>query len=112
MSRVIIKYLNPWKYRRLAEAERLAALRQRDGDQCRRCKRPLRFDLPAGHDLGVRIEAIRHGANGGTEALDNFCLTHGRCNALAGDDTREVAARARVKNEAALFAKARKKRAA
>ena len=41
--------LNPFFYKREAAARRVAQLRQRDGDQCRRCRRPLRFDLPAGH---------------------------------------------------------------
>ena len=55
----IIKFVNPWKFRR-EQAERLRALRLRDGDNCRRCKRPLRFDLPDGHDLRARIEAHLH----------------------------------------------------
>lgn len=112
MSRVIIKYLNPWKYRRLVEAERLAALRARDGDQCARCRRPMRFDLPAGHDSGAKVEPIMPPAKGEGEALDNLRLCHSRCNVSGIDHTDAVLARARIKNEAALFAKARKKRAA
>ena len=109
MQGPIARYLNPWGFRREQQA-RLLALRQRDGEECRRCRRPIRFDLPAGHDLGVRIEPIVPGkANG---ELDNFCLTHGRCNANAGDDTGEVLKRLRPKREAELFVKARKKRKA
>lgn len=104
---IIIKYVNPWKFRREQNAFRLAALRQRDGDNCKRCKRPLRFDLPDGHDAMPRIEQILSGEN---EALDNLCLTHVRCNAKHGCDTAEVKERARIKNEAALFANSKRKR--
>ena len=46
MASSFAEYLNPWKLRREKQRQRLAALRQRDGDNCRRCRRPLRFDLP------------------------------------------------------------------
>lgn len=108
MSRLVVKYLNPWKYRREQAAQQVAALRARDGDNCTRCRRPLRFDLPPGHDQGAAVEEVRPG----TGALDNLRLCHARCNASGKDHTGEVLARARVKNEAALFAKARKRRAA
>ena len=108
-SGTIIKFVNPWKYRR-AQAERIKALRMRDGDACRRCKRELRFDLPEGHDLRAKIEAILPKSAGGTDDLDNLCLTHGRCNAKHGCDTAEVKERARIKHEAALFESARRKR--
>lgn len=111
-SSVIARYVTPWKYRREQIALRLNALRQRDGDNCRRCKRPLRFDFPDGHDLGPRIEAILPPQNGGSDALDNLCLTHGRCNAKHGCDTAQVKDRARVKHEAELFAKSRSRRRA
>lgn len=111
-SGVIRRFVNPWKYRREQKALRVTALRYRDGDNCRRCKRPLRFDFPDGHDLGPRIEPILPVADGGTEALDNFCLTHGRCNAKHGCDTAEVKERARVKHEAELFARSRSRRRA
>lgn len=101
------RFLKPWKYRREREAERLAALRQRDGDCCARCRRPMRFDLPAGHEQSVVIEPVVPGAGDG---LDNFRLCHPRCNSPGLDHTREVAARVRLKNEADLFAKSRKRR--
>jgi len=109
-SGTIVKFVNPWKFRRDQNEQRVKALLQRDGDTCRRCKRPLRFDLPDGHDLGARIEAILPKSAGGTEELDNLCLTHGRCNAKSGCDTAEVKERARIKHEAALFEASRKKR--
>jgi 5-methylcytosine-specific restriction endonuclease McrA len=105
---IIAKYVTPWKYKRAQEAERLRALRLRDGDSCARCRRPMRFDLPGGHDQGARIEEIVPGTD---ECLDNLRLTHRRCNASGIDHTDEVTERMRRKNEAELFSK-KKKRAA
>lgn len=104
-----LKYLNPWKYRRQQAAERMAALRARDGDNCARCRRPMRFDLVEGHDQGAAIELVAADAG---EALHNFRLCHPRCNPSGVDHTAEVTMRVRRKNEAELFAKARAKRAA
>ena len=113
MSRsIIVKYVNPWKFRREQNEQRLRALRQRDGDNCSRCRRPVRFDLPDGHDLGPKIEELVTMKAVERENLDNLCLTHGRCNAKDGHDTAEVRERVRLKNEAALFVKARSRRSA
>jgi hypothetical protein len=109
MSRTIVaRYLNPWKYKREQEAQRrrVAALRQRDGDQCSRCRRPLRFDLTSGHDSGPKIEQTAAGA---ADALDNLCLTHRRCHADGANHTDEVQERVRRKNEAELFVKSRRR---
>ena len=107
MSQMILKIVNPWKFRREQEARRIAALRSRDGDDCRRCRRPLRFDLPPGHDQGATIEEILAGTGGGSEALDHLCLTHRRCNSAGADHTVEVTERMRRKNEAELLSRSR-----
>jgi hypothetical protein len=110
MSRTIIaRYVNPWKFRREQERARLNALRQRDGDDCRRCRRPLRFDLPKGHDMGPRVEQVLPGPAEEPEALDNLCLCHGRCNTEPADYTAEVNERIRRRNEAALLSRSRKR---
>jgi hypothetical protein len=108
----ILRYLNPWKFRRQQREQRLAALRSRDGDNCTRCRRPIRFELPPGHDLGARLEQVLPASAGGSDAIDNFCLTHGRCNVAGQDHTEEVMKRLRPQREAELFVKARKKRKA
>lgn len=108
----IVRYVNPWKFRRDQNEARVKELRHRDGDNCRRCKRPLRFDLPDGHDLGAKVEQILCTSAGGEEGIDNLVLCHVRCNAKHGCDTAEVRERARLKNEAALFAQSRKRRRA
>jgi hypothetical protein len=106
MSSSIARFVNPWKFRREQQAERLRALRQRDGEACRRCRRLMRFDLPDGHDLSPKLEPVAEGV----ETLDNFCLTHHRCTAeAAADATREVTERVRRNNEAELFARVRKR---
>jgi hypothetical protein len=105
-SGIIAKYL-PWTVRREKERQqRVAALRQRDGDDCRRCRRPMRFDLVAGHDLGPKVERIE---SGDIDAFENFCLTHMRCNAQSADNTAEVTERVRRKNEAELFTNSRRR---
>jgi 5-methylcytosine-specific restriction endonuclease McrA len=111
MSRTLIaKYVNPWKFRREREAERLRALRERDGDACSRCRRPMRFDLPTGHDQLATIEEILPRAAGGSQALDNLCLCHRRCNTAQADLTIEVTERIRRNSEAALLSRSRFRR--
>ena len=112
MSRTIIaRYVNPWKFKREQDAERVQALRARDGEDCRRCRRPMRFDLPRGQDLGAAIESVVPPSAGGTEALDNLCLCHRRCNGEPADHTQEVQQRIRMKNEAALLSRSRSRSA-
>jgi hypothetical protein len=106
------RFVNPWKYRREERQRQIDALRQRDGDTCRRCRRPIRFELPAGHDLGARIEEMQRGTSGAADALASLCLTHGRCNAAGQDHTHIVSERLRPAREAELFVKARNKRRA
>lgn len=110
-STVLARYLNPWKHKRALEAERkrLAALRHRDGEHCSRCRRPLRFDLVPGHDSGPKVEQVVPTSAGGTDELDNFCLTHRRCHADGVDHTDQVQERVRRKNEAELFGSSRKR---
>jgi hypothetical protein len=106
---IIARYLNPWKHKRDQERGRVAALRQRDGDDCRRCRRPLRFDLTRGHDLGPTIAVLPNSEGSG--AIDRLCLTHGRCNPSMIDHTGEVLERVRRRGEAELLARPRRLRA-
>jgi len=104
----IIRFLNPWKAKRERAAERIQALRRRDGDNCTRCRRTLRFDLPSGHDQAPQVEPRPAGA--GADPLAGLCLCHTRCNAGMIDHTGEVAERIRRKAEADLFAKSRRRK--
>jgi len=104
----LTRFLNPWAYRREQKERCVAELRQRDGDNCRRCRRPIRFDLAPGHDKGPRIETVDTGAAAAAETLERLCLCHGRCNAAGADNTDEVTERIRRKSEAALLSKKRR----
>ena len=97
----LIRFLNPRKYRRDREAAQVRALKLRDGEQCARCRRPIRFDLAAGHDQGPVVLT-----------LDDSRLCHRRCSTRGLDHTVEVTERVRRKNEAQLFGKRRKRKAA
>jgi len=102
----IARYVSPWVLRKDKELQRrVAALRQRDGESCRRCRRPIRFDLPRGHDKGPKIEQIGASDSGTEELLDNLCLCHSRCNAAGADNTDEVTERIRRKSEAELLSR-------
>jgi len=103
----IVSYLNPWRRKREREAEQVRALRDRDGDACARCRRPLRFDLPAGHDAGAKVEPLQ--SSGERAGIDNLCLIHGRCNVAGTDHTGEVSERIRRRSEAALLTRSRRK---
>lgn len=107
----ISKYVTPWKFRREQQERRLAALRARDGDNCRRCRRPIRFDLQPGHDKGPRIEQFAPVQSDDPETIENLCLCHGRCNAAGADNTDEVDERIRRKSEADLLSKTRSRKA-
>ena len=109
-SSIIARYVTPWRYKREQQLQqRIADLRARDGDNCRRCRRAIRFDLQNGHDKGPKIEPIGAAADSKEQPLDTLCLCHGRCNADSGDNTTEVTERVRRKSEAALFSTSRKR---
>jgi hypothetical protein len=99
-----------WLMRRAETQRRVEALRQRDGDNCRRCRRPLRFDLPSGHDQAPRLEPIAPHGNP-ARRIDDWCLCHARCNAETRDNTLEVLERRKLREQAATpTRKARKAR--
>lgn len=108
MARTIIaQYLSSRLFRRDDRQQRFAELRKRDGDACRRCRRPMRFDLPSGHDQAPTLQPI--GPKGGSGGLDNLCLCHTRCNRAMVDSTPEVEERLRLREEAAALAKSNKR---
>jgi len=109
----LARYVSPWALKRDKEhQQRVAALRQRDGDNCRRCRRPIRFDLPRDHDKGPKVETVATQIASEPQDFDNLCLCHGRCNAAGEDSTTEVTERIRRKNEADLLVSSRKARRA
>jgi 5-methylcytosine-specific restriction endonuclease McrA len=103
----IVKYFHPWMFMRDKKRQRFAELRERDGDHCWRCRRPMQFDLPRGHEKAPTIEHRLPKSKGGTNALDNLCLCHGRCNWAMGDATPQVKERMRLRAEEAAVPKRR-----
>ncbi|MBA2466187.1 MAG: HNH endonuclease [Sphingomonas sp.] len=97
--KTIARYLNFWMFQRDRRQREFAELHQRDGDNCWRCKRPMRFDLPRSHPKAPSIEHIMPKSRGGTMALGNLCLCHRRCNWELGDKTPEVKERMRLRAE-------------
>ena len=105
----IAKYVSPWALRKDKQLlQRVAALRERDGDNCRRCRRPIRFDLTRGHDKGPTVQRIAMDAAAETRSLDELCLCHLRCHAAGADNTDEVTERIRRKSEAELLSSSRR----
>ena len=105
----IAKYVSPWALRKDKQLlQRVAALRERDGDNCRRCRRPIRFDLTRGHDKGPKVQLIASDAAEEAQRLDQLCLCHLRCHAAGADNTDEVTERIRRKGEAALLSSSRR----
>ena len=109
MSSGIARYLKPWLARREKAQLRVAELRSRDGDNCRRCKRPMNFDLPPGHDQAPVLVPVRANSGKGSRALDDLCLCHVRCNGVTVDNTEQVQERLRLRAEESV---APRKRAA
>ena len=92
-------YLTPWRLGRAKAQQQLDALRRRDGDDCRRCRRPMRFDLPRGHDKAPIPVSIGAAAGGAKAALDSLVLCHTRCNPGMVDHTAEVQERLQAREE-------------
>ena len=110
----IARFMTPWTLKRDRQRQRFAELRQRDGDNCRRCRRPIRFELAAGNDQAPMLEQIGPRSKDPSRALEAFCLCHVRCNGVTVDNTAQVQERLRLKAEqaAAEAAATPKRRAA
>ena len=99
------RFIIPGMFKRDKQRQRFAELRQRDGDNCRRCRRPMSFDLPPGHDQAATI--LQTGPKSKGAALDALCLCHVRCHGVTVDNTSEVQERLRLRAEAAVAPKRR-----
>lgn len=104
------RFLNAWKARDEQRQQRLSELRKRDGDNCRRCRRPIRFDLPSDHDSAPAVVHVGARPGGDGADLDDLCLCHARCNAEAGDSTLAVQERLKQRLQAEPAPQTRKRR--
>jgi 5-methylcytosine-specific restriction endonuclease McrA len=76
--------------------QRLAHLGARDGDDCWRCNRPMRFGGTPNCGKAATIEHLTPLSLGGTWALDNLVLCHVGCNRDLGDRPRAQKERMRI----------------
>ena len=93
----VVKYLNPWMFRREKERRKFARVRERDGDNCWRCGHPMDFTEPRNGKRSATIEHKLAKALGGTSHLDNLVLCHVGCNRHLGANPPEQKERMRLK---------------
>ena len=90
------KYLPWWMQKHIRNQERRAAVRKRDGDECWHCGNPMRFGPPFNAGKAATIEHVMPLSQGGTWALGNLRLCHGRCNRHLGAHSPEQKERMRL----------------
>lgn len=88
-------FLPGWVHRRLRK-KKLAAIRVRDGDDCWRCNRPMRFEGPPNCGKAATIEHVMPRSKGGSDALTNLRLCHVGCNRHLADRLPEQKERMRI----------------
>jgi len=98
--RKIAKYLNPWMFKREKDRQRFAKVRERDGDNCWRCHRPMNFTEPRDKAKSATVEHVQPRALGGTSALENLVLCHAGCNRHLGANIPEQKQRMRLRPSA------------
>ncbi len=93
-------FLPGWVHRRLRK-RRIAALRTRDGGDCWRCNRPMRFEGPPNCGKAATIEHVLPRSKGGGNDLANLRLCHVGCNRHLADHAPEQKERMRINQPAA-----------
>lgn len=89
-------FLPGWAHKLVKKKRRFAAIRARDGDDCWRCHRPMRFEGPPNCGKAATIEHITPRSKGGTDDLDNLRLCHVGCNRHLADHPPEQKERMRI----------------
>lgn len=79
----IVKYLNPWMFKRETQRARIARLRAAYGDRCWQCGNPMSFSMLATRRRAT-IEHLLPRSRGGTSAWENVRLCHVGCNRHLG----------------------------
>lgn len=93
----IVRLLRPRMFQRDERQRQLDLLRQRDGDDCRRCRRPLSFDVPSAHHRAPTLQPLAPSGGGAPMDVNALCLCHVRCNGEPADSTLEVLERVRLR---------------
>lgn len=55
-------------------------IRDRDGDDCWICDKPIRFDLVGNHGNGCSVDHVQPRSLGGATSVSNLKLAHQACN--------------------------------
>ena len=69
-----------WFFQRKAKKSKLAAVRQRDGDDCWFCGNAMRFGGIPNTRKYATLEHLQPLSKGGTSAMENLALCHKSCN--------------------------------
>lgn len=65
-----------WFHARQKKADKVAALRERDGDNCWRCGKKMRFGGIPNVGKAATVEHLQPLSKHGTWAMDNLALCH------------------------------------
>ncbi|WP_416222260.1 HNH endonuclease [Sphingomonas sp. LY160] len=93
----IVKYLNPWMFKRECREKRVQALRQAYGENCWQCGHPMTFSKMPLARRGATIEHLQARSAGGTSEWKNIRLCHKGCNKHLGCQPPEQKVRMRLK---------------
>ena len=93
----IVKYLNPWMFKREKERQRFAKVREKNGDNCWRCHHPMNFSEPRNKRRSATVKHLLARASGETSRLDNLVLCHSGCNQHLAANSPEQKVRMRLR---------------
>lgn len=68
----------------VGESYTIRELRERDGDRCHLCNKPINFDLPGNDPRGPHIDHLVPLSDGGADCKTNVKMAHARCNLSRG----------------------------
>ena len=91
------RFLPWWMQKHLRERAKLAAIRERVGDECWYCGNPMRFGPPYNMGKAATLEHWKPRSLGGTSELGNLRLCHVGCNRHLGANPPEQKERMRLR---------------
>ena len=93
-------FLPGWVHRLVRKKKLIAALRARDGDDCWRCNRPMRFEGVPNRGKAATIEHVLSRSKGGGDDPGNLRLCHVGCNRHLADHAPDQKERMRINRPA------------
>lgn len=86
-----------WFHARRKKICKVAALRERDGENCWRCGNKMRFGGIPNVGKAATVEHLQPLSKGGTWAMDNLALCHVGCNRHMKDFDRAYKEKMRIR---------------